>query len=47
MNQPLNFDASIQYLQLNFLVGYDVAQERQRPAWKVGDFFGGLFGHGQ
>jgi Zn-dependent M28 family amino/carboxypeptidase len=46
MNQPLNFDASIQYLQLNFLVGYDVAQERKRPAWKAGDFFGELFGGG-
>jgi Zn-dependent M28 family amino/carboxypeptidase len=44
MNQPLNFDASIQFLQLNFLVGYDVAQEPKRPAWKAGDFFGGLFG---
>jgi Zn-dependent M28 family amino/carboxypeptidase len=45
MNQPLNFDASIQYLQLNLLVGYEVAQERKRPAWKQGDFFGSLFGH--
>jgi Zn-dependent M28 family amino/carboxypeptidase len=45
MNQPLNFDASIQFLQLNFLAGYDVAQDRKRPAWKAGDFFGGLFGH--
>lgn len=44
MNQPLNFDATIQFMQLNFLVGYDVAQERQRPAWKPGDFFGDLFG---
>jgi hypothetical protein len=47
MNQPLNFDASIQFLQLNFLAGYDVAQEQKRPAWKPGDFFGGLFGHGR
>ncbi len=45
MDQPLNFDASIQFMQLNFLVGYDVAQEHQRPTWKKGDFFGDLFGH--
>jgi len=44
MNQPLNFDASVQYMQMVFLVGYDVAQQRQRPAWKSGDFFGQLFG---
>lgn len=44
MDQPLNFDATIQFMQLNFLVGYDVAQERQRQAWKPGDFFGDLFG---
>ena len=45
MDQPLNFDASIQFMQLNFLVGYDVAQDHQRPTWKKGDFFGDLFGH--
>jgi Zn-dependent M28 family amino/carboxypeptidase len=44
MNQPLNFDATIQYMQLGFLVGYDLAQDRQRPVWKSGDFFGELFG---
>jgi Peptidase family M28/PA domain len=44
MNQPLNFDAAVQYMQMVFLVGYDVAQERQKPAWKAGDFFGQLFG---
>jgi Zn-dependent M28 family amino/carboxypeptidase len=44
MDQPLNFDATIQFMQINFLAGYDVAQDRQRPAWKPGDFFGDLFG---
>jgi hypothetical protein len=44
MNQPLDFDATIQYLQITMLVGYDVAQQHERPSWKPGDFFGNLFG---
>jgi hypothetical protein len=44
MDQPLNFDATIQFMQINFLAGYDVAQDRQKPSWKPGDFFGDLFG---
>jgi hypothetical protein len=44
MDQPLDLEAAIQFLQLNFLVGYEVAQDATRPAWKRGDFFGDLFG---
>lgn len=44
MNQPLDFDATIQYMQITFLLGYDVAQQHERPSWKQGDFFGKLFG---
>lgn len=43
MNQPFDFDATIQYMQVTFLMGYDVAQQHERPAWKQGDFFGVLF----
>jgi Zn-dependent M28 family amino/carboxypeptidase len=43
MDQPLNFDATVQYMQITFLIGYDVAQQRARPAWKPGDFFGNLY----
>jgi hypothetical protein len=43
MNQPLDFDATIQYMQITFLLGYDVAQQHERPSWKQGDFFGKLF----
>jgi Zn-dependent M28 family amino/carboxypeptidase len=45
MNQPMDLDASVQFMQINFLVGYDVAQDPQRPTWKPGDFFGENFGH--
>jgi Zn-dependent M28 family amino/carboxypeptidase len=44
MNQPFDFDATIQYMQITFLLGYDVAQQHERPSWKQGDFFGRLFG---
>src|SRR5256885_5853653 len=47
MNQPLNFDATVQFMQINFLIGYDVAQQQERPAWKPGDFFGELYGRKQ
>jgi hypothetical protein len=43
MQQPLNFDATVEYMQIAFLIGYDVAQQRARPAWKPGDFFGDLY----
>ena len=44
MNQPMNLDASVQFMQMDFLVGYDVAQNPQRPKWRPGDFFGETFG---
>lgn len=44
MSQPLNFDAAIQFMQINFLVGYDVAENPQRPTWNLSDFFGKTFG---
>ena len=43
MQQPLNFDAAVQFMQINFLVGYDLAQQQERPTWKPGDFFGNLY----
>ena len=42
MSQPLNFDAMIQYMKISVLFGYDLLQGDRRPAWKSGDFFGGL-----
>jgi hypothetical protein len=45
MNQPMDLDASVQFMQIAFLLGYDVAQDPQRPQWKPGDFFGENFGH--
>jgi hypothetical protein len=47
MNQPLDFDAAVEFMQVDFLVGYDIAQDPQRPSWKPGDFFGETFGRKQ
>lgn len=42
-----NWDAAITYVKLNFLIGYQVANTPQRPAWNKGDFFGETFGAGK
>jgi Zn-dependent M28 family amino/carboxypeptidase len=36
--------AGAKYAQLNFLIGYQVAQAVKRPTWNKGDFFGVRFG---
>ncbi len=33
------WSAGRKYVQLNFLIGYQVAQNAERPSWKKGDFF--------
>ena len=45
MSQAFDFDAGAKHAQINFLTGWQVAQEPARPAWNKGDFFGGLFGN--
>lgn len=43
-NQPMDFVAAVKHAQINFLVGYLVANETARPTWNPGDFFGEKFG---
>jgi Zn-dependent M28 family amino/carboxypeptidase len=43
LGQPMNLNAGARHAQLNFLVGLDVANADERPAWKPGDFFGRMF----
>jgi Zn-dependent M28 family amino/carboxypeptidase len=43
-NGTFDFEAGRTYVQLNFLIGYLVAQRPQRPTWNPGDFFGQRFG---
>ena len=46
INGLFDFEAGVKYVQLNFLIGYQVANAAQRPLWNKGDFFGGRFGSG-
>jgi hypothetical protein len=38
MDQVLDYDAGARAAKVNFLVGYDIAQEDAAPAWNKGDF---------
>ncbi len=40
INGRFDFEAGRKYVQLSFLVGYQVAQAPARPTWNAGDFFG-------
>lgn len=40
-----DFEAARKYVQLCFLIGYQVAQEKKRPTWNEGDLFGKKFGN--
>ena len=44
INGRFDFEAGRKYVQLCFLVGYQVAQEVARPQWNRGDFFGQRYG---
>ena len=40
MNQPFDFDATVKCTRVDLAVGYEVAQQTERPHWNPGDFFG-------
>lgn len=45
MDQPgLDFDAAVKYARFIFLCGWTVAQDKERPHWNSGDFFGKKYG---
>jgi Zn-dependent M28 family amino/carboxypeptidase len=44
MSQSFDFGAGAEHARVNFLIGWQVAQEPARPEWNPGDFFGELFG---
>ncbi|RNI28341.1 M28 family peptidase [Rufibacter immobilis] len=43
LNDSFDFEAGKHYVQLNFLISYQVAQAKERPTWNANDFFGGRF----
>jgi Zn-dependent M28 family amino/carboxypeptidase len=44
VGQPMDLEAGARQAQLEFLVGLEIANADERPAWKEGDFFGRTFG---
>ncbi|WP_210486011.1 M28 family peptidase [Rufibacter aurantiacus] len=40
LNDSFDFEAGKRYVQLNFLISYQVAQAAERPTWNPNDFFG-------
>lgn len=40
MSQPLDFNATVKCTRVDLAVGYEVAQQSERPHWNAGDFFG-------
>jgi peptidase M28-like protein len=44
MSQRFDFGAGAKFARLNFLVGLEVANDREPPRWNRGDFFGDRFG---
>jgi hypothetical protein len=44
VDQPMDLEAGAKQAQLDFLVGLEIANADERPAWKEGDFFGSRFG---
>jgi hypothetical protein len=47
MSQAFDFNAAATHVKLNFLIGFLVAEDKTRPDWNKGDFFGGRFGNRQ
>lgn len=41
INGVFDFEAGKRYAQLNFLIGYLIAQDNNRPTWNAGDIFAG------
>ena len=44
VTSTFDFDAGKKYVQLNFMISYQVANAAERPSWKPGDFIGSRFG---
>jgi hypothetical protein len=44
LQQPLDYDAALLPIELDFRIGLAAASRDARPKWKAGDFFGEMFG---
>jgi hypothetical protein len=44
LNQPIDWPGAAKLAAINFNIAYAIATQKERPAWKPGDFFGDKFG---
>ena len=44
VGQPMDLESGARSAQFEFLVGLEIANTAERPAWKKGDFFERTFG---
>jgi Zn-dependent M28 family amino/carboxypeptidase len=42
-SQKMHWESGIKIVQINFLIGYEAANQPDRPTWNQGDFFGRIF----
>jgi hypothetical protein len=47
VDQPMDLESGARNAQLEFLVGLEIANAQERPAWKKGDFFERTFAPGR
>jgi Zn-dependent M28 family amino/carboxypeptidase len=46
MSQTFDFGGAATHAKVNFLIGLFTANDKEKPSWNKGDFFGGKFGNG-
>ena len=45
LSRPVHWESAEKFALANYLLGREIADDWQRPAWNEGDFFGERFGH--
>ena len=40
---PIDYDAAATFVEVNMMIGLEIANQQERPTWNKGDFFGKTF----
>jgi Zn-dependent M28 family amino/carboxypeptidase len=43
LSLPFNFTAAARFVDVNYMIGTEIANDKARPTWNKGDFFGDTF----
>ncbi len=44
LSRPIDWDSAVRFARANVRIGHAIAEQRARPSWNEGDFFGDKFG---